>query len=172
MNEVINNILSRRSIRDFSDEKVSKSDLELLIKAGLYAPSGMCRQTWKFVGVLNYELIQELYSAIGNALSKDNYNFYGAKNLILVSNEKNSKWSRDDNACALQNIMLAGHSIGIGTVWINQLLDICDNENIRPILNKLQIPENHEIYGFIALGYSKSEPRGIIEKKGEYIIID
>lgn len=172
MNTVIENILTRRSIRDFSPKKVSKDDIEKLIETGLYAPCGIGKQTWNFVGVLNFELISELALSISKVLDRENYNFYGSKSLILISNEKNGKFSKEDNAAALQNIMLAAHSLDIGSVWINQLQGICDHEDIRPILTKLNIPLEHEIYGLVALGYSSSEPRGKVEKKGKFSIIE
>lgn len=172
MNEVISNILTRRSVRDFSDKTLAKEDMEILIKAGLYAPSGMGKQTWKFVGILNQDIIKELADNISTVLSRENYNFYKATALVIISNEKTGKWSRDDNACALQNVMLAAHSIGIGSVWINQLNGICDNELIRPILDKIGIPAEHEVYGIAALGYQISEPKGMTEKTGEFSIIE
>lgn len=172
MNEVLNNILTRRSIRDFSDKLISKENLETIIQAGIYAPSGQGRQTFKFIGVLNQEMIKRLASVIETVLGRDGYNFYNAKALVLISNEKGGKWSRDDNACALQNILLASHSLDIGSVWINQLLDICDNDLVRPILDELEIPTNHEIYGLAALGYSLSEPKGIVPKKAEFKIFE
>ncbi len=172
MNEVIQNILTRRSVRDFSETCITKKDMEILIQAGLSAPSGRAKQTWKFTGLLNQEIISELAAVIGPILERENYGFYGAKALILVSNEVDSPWGREDNACALQNIFLAGHSMGIGSVWINQFSGICDEPNLRSILKQLGIPENHVIYGIAALGYSMSEPKGQIEKTGVYTIIE
>lgn len=172
MNEVINNILTRRSIRDFSDEPVSKDNLEILIETAIYAPSGQNRQTWKFFAVTNKEIIDNLALTIGEVLGRQNYHFFNAQALIIPSNEIGSRLGRDDNACALQNIFLAGHSLNIGSVWINQLLDICDDPKIRPILDQIGIPENHEVYGFAALGYSKSEPSGKTEKRGTFTIVE
>lgn len=172
MNEVINNILTRRSVRDFNETQVSKEDMELLIKTGLYAPSGRGMQSWKFTGVMNQDLIHEIENVISEVLGRKNYSFYKSKSIILISNEIGGKWSKEDNACALQNIMLAAHSMGIGSVWINQLQDICDHEIVRPLLDKMGIPENHEVYGLAALGYQVSESRGIVEKKGEFTIIE
>ena len=171
MNEVIKNIMTRRSIRDFNDKKVEKEDLELLIKCALTAPSGANQQTWKMTGVLNQEVIERIASVIGKHLGRENYNMYKPTALIIPSNEKGSKWGRDDNACALENIALAGHSIGIGSVWINQFVDICEAKEIRELLNDLNIPENHEVYGIAALGYSSSEPFGEKEKTGIFEII-
>ncbi|MFI3312968.1 MAG: nitroreductase [Eubacteriales bacterium] len=171
MNEVLQTIFTRRSIRDFSPKTVPVADLETLIQAGLYAPSGMGRQTWKFVGLTNEDFIARLADGISTELSRENYNFYGAKTLILVSNHKDSPWGRDDNACALENMMLAGHSMGIGSVWINQLVGISYVPAIRAILDELTIPQDHEVYGILAVGYSQSEPKGQIAKIGEFSII-
>lgn len=172
MNEVINNILTRRSVRDFTDKKVSREDVELLIKTGLNAPSGKGQQTWNFIGLQNEDMITELGETIGEVLERKNYCFYGAKSLIIISNVKDGNWSKEDNAAALQNIMLAAHSMEIGSVWINQLQGICDHEQIRPILDRLGVPADHEIYGLAALGYQKSEPRGMVDKKGTFSIVD
>jgi nitroreductase len=78
---------------------------------------------------------------------------YNPTAIIIPSNERDSVWGRDDNACALQNIFLAAKSYNVGSVWINQLNNICDEPKIREILNEIEIPENHIVYGLAALGY-------------------
>ena len=72
----------------------------------------------------------------------------------------------EDNACALENIFLAAHSFGIGSVWINQLRDICEEEEVRDILTDWGIPENHQVFGMAALGYGKTEPEQKVKKVG------
>lgn len=165
MNNFIDLILSRRSIRKFNNTPISKNDLELIVKAGLAAPSGKNKRTWKFTVVSSTSKIQMLADAIGEVLSRKNYNFYKPTALIIPSNSRESPWGRDDNACALQNIFLAAHSLQIGSVWINQLRDICDHEIIRPILDSFEIPKEHIVYGLAALGYIE-KPLKIIERTG------
>ena len=165
MNDFIDLILSRRSIRKFNTTPISKKDLELIVKAGLAAPSGKNQRTWKFTVITSIPKIQQLANAVGEALSRENYNFYKPTALIIPSNLKDSPWGREDNACALQNIFLAAHSLQIGSVWINQLKDICDHELIRPILDSFEIPKNHVIYGLAALGYPETGVKQI-ERKG------
>ena len=172
MNEVIRNIKTRRSIRDFNNKKVSKQDVELLIKCALTAPSGANKQTWKMTAVLNQDVIVKIASVLGKQLGRENYNMYKPTALIIPSNEKGSNWGRDDNACACQNIALAGHSMGIGSVWINQFVDICDTKEVRELLTELNIPENHDVYGIMALGYSSTEPVGEVVKTGAFEIIE
>lgn len=62
-----------------------------------------------------------------------------------------------DCACALQNIFLAAKSLGIGSCWINQLGQTCDDPDVRAFLTQLGIPENHRVYGCAALGYAPTD---------------
>ena len=165
MNDLIQFILTRRSVRKFNQIPISKKDIELIVEAGLAAPSGRNQRTWKFTVITSIPKIQQLANAVGEVLSRENYNFYKPTALIIPSNLKESPWGREDNACALQNIFLAAHSLQIGSVWINQLKDICDHELIRPILDSFEIPQNHVIYGLAALGYPETGVKQI-ERKG------
>ena len=171
MNEAIKNILDRRSVRKFSDKEIPKEELDLIIKAGLYAPSAMNKQTWQFTVLTNTEDIQELAKAIAKQLDRADYNMYKPTALIIPSNSKDSKFGRDDNACALENIFLAASSLGIGSVWINQLHGICDEPEIRALLNKYGIPADHIVFGMAALGYSAETETRVIERVGTVKII-
>lgn len=172
MNTIIENILTRRSVRSFSDTPISKETVELLLQAGLYAPSGKNRQTWQFTAILNQEKIQILAKAIETALNRPGYDMFRPQVLIIPSNERDSIHGKEDNACALENIFLAAHSMGIGSVWINQLQGICDEPAIRRILTDFQIPENHVVYGMAALGYPAVSSQKNVQKTGKVVMIE
>lgn len=172
MNAVIENILTRRSVRAFSEKDVARGDLEEILKAGLYAPSGMNRQTWQFTAIVNREKIQSLAGLIEKKLNRTGYNFYNPSVIVLVSNEKTSNWGKEDSACALENMFLAAHSLGIGSVWINQLKDICDEIEIRNYLNEIGVPTDHDVYGVAALGYAAKMPNQEVTKKGIVKIVE
>lgn len=156
MNEILNNILTRRSIRSFSDKHISKEDLDTILKAGIYAPSGMNRQTWQFTVIRSKSNIEMLAKEIRKSLKLENsYNFYGPDTIILVSNDKDNSNGLADCACALENIFLMANSLSIGSCWINQLKTICDDKNIRDVLTKFSVPENHTVWGIASLGYAK-----------------
>ena len=70
--------------------------------------------------------------------------------LVIVSNEPTQWWAAMDCACALENIFLAAKSLGIGSCWINQLRQTCDDPDVRAFLTKLGVPENHKVYGCAA----------------------
>ena len=172
MNEVIKNLLTRRSVRAFTSERIPREDLELILKTAIYAPSGHNMQTWRFTAVTDRKKIQELAALIGRKIGREDYDFYDPAAIILPSNEKTSRWGVEDDACALENIFLAAHSLGIGSVWINQLRDLCDDPEIRALLSSWDIPEDHVVYGLAALGYAAAEPPQNVEKKGVVKIID
>lgn len=172
MNAVIEAILTRRSIRAFNEKPIPREELNEILKAATYAPSGMNRQTWQFTAIVNPEKIQALAKLIERSLGRTGYNFYEPATLILTSNTRESHWGAEDNACALENIFLAAHSFGIGSVWINQFQGICDEEEIRAFLKEIGIPDNHIIYGAAALGYAINEPNQEVNKTGVIKIVE
>ena len=83
--------------------------------------------------------------------------YYHAPTLVIVSNEPTQWWAAMDCACALENVFLAAKSLGIGSCWINQLGQTCDDPDVRAFLTKLGVPENHKVYGCAALGYASAD---------------
>lgn len=90
MNEVIKNILGRRSVRKFIEKEIPKGDLEQIVTAGIHAPSGMNKQLWHFSVVQDKKLIRKMAKAIGDILGRDGYDFYRPDTLILVSNDRDN----------------------------------------------------------------------------------
>lgn len=172
MNQIMENILTRRSIRAFNEKPIPREELEQILKAAAYAPSGMNRQTWQFTAIVNQDKIKTLAGLIEKLLDRKGYNFYKANTIVLTSNLKESRWAKEDNACALENMFLAAHSFGIGSVWINQLQEICDEVEIRSFLREVGIPDEHNVFGIAALGYAEKEPSQAVDKKGIIKIVE
>lgn len=166
-NAVMENILTRRSVRAFEKKPISREILEQIAQAAIYAPSGMGRQTWQFTVVMDTDKIQKLASVIEKELGRHGYDMYQPAALIIPSNEKTSPFGREDNACALENIFLAAHSFGIGSVWINQLNQISERPAVREILKEFGILDDHVVYGMAALGYPKEEFKKEVSKIGK-----
>lgn len=187
MNEVMKNILARRSARVYSDRQVSKEDLHTILAAAQNAPSGMNFQTWHFTAIQNADVLNELNEKIKGAFRKSEDAvcrergnsssyccYYHAPSLIIVSNEPTRWWAPMDCACAMQNIFLSATSLGINSCWINQLGMVCDDPEVREFLDRLGVPADHKVYGCAALGYM---PEGTVVKEkvikeGRVTIID
>lgn len=171
MNDVINNIYTRRSVRAFLENKqIPREQLEIIADVARYAPSGMNRQEWHFTVVQNKTLVKKLAKVITEELDRGpDYCFYGADTLIITSAPRDAKYAVEDCACALENMFLAAHSLGIGSVWINQLKGICDVPSVRAVLDELNIPADNICNGIAALGYAKDSPKGKVDKKDNVI---
>lgn len=159
MNEIFENIITRRSVRAFDQEKmVDKPVLEDIVTAGMFAPTARNRQLTQFTVVAKGEVIKRLASAVANALELNSeYDFYKPTAIIITSCPKDSKFIKEDTSCALQNMFLYAHSIGVGSVWINQLVVCCNNEKVRAILTELGVPTDHDCGGMMALGYPNQD---------------
>ncbi len=166
-NEVLENIKSRRSIRAYTARQVSKDDLLTILEAGAYAPNGMHLETWHFTAIRDAQKLEELNMHIKGAFAKSEDRhlqergnsqtyccYYHAPALVIVSNDPTQWWAAMDCACASENMFLTAHSLGIGSCWINQLGTTCDDPEVRAYITSLGVPENHKVYGCVALGYA------------------
>ena len=158
-------LLERRSIRNFTNQKIAREDLEKIVKAAYHAPSARNRQEWQFTVVQNDEKIEALAACLRVKLGRDEgYNFYRPNVLILCSIKNDNPHGIEDCAVAMENIMLAAHSLGIGSCWINQFKGVCDDANVRKELDKIGVPSDHVIYGTAALGYAAEDATRNFEK--------
>lgn len=171
MNPTIETILSRRSIRRFTDEEIPQAILEMLIKCGTYAPSGHNMQTWHFSVLTKAEDIAKLREAAKDASAKEGVHFYGWENpkaLILISNDSRNQDGCQDASCAAENIMLAARSYGLGSVWLNPLMTLRDVSPVKEVLDELKVSKNHVVWATIALGYSAAEG-ALLKKKTDVV---
>ncbi len=173
MNEIMKNIVSRRSVRKFSDKEIPLEILEQIITAGLYAPSAMNTQLWQITVLKNDEKIVSLQKSIAKALDRPDYHrFYGAPVFIIVTVPEDYRHGAVDTACVLENMFLSAHSLGVGSVWINQLRDCCNDPEVRALLTEFGIPENHICFGCAAIGYADCKLPADRENKGIVKIVE
>ena len=131
----------------------------------MYAPTAMNRQTFQFTVIQNKDIIRKIEKTVEKNMDRQDYSMYHSNCIILVSNDRENANGYADCACALENIFLAAHSMGIGSVWINQLKTTSDCEDTRAVLNELKIPESHIVWGIAALGYSDAPAPEAKERK-------
>ena len=171
MNDTIRTILSRRSVRRFTDREIPSGMLDMILKCGYYAPSGHNMQSWKFTVVTKQSDIERIRTITEKTAQENNVNFYGFENpkvLILVSNDKRNPNGCQDASAASENIMLAANSYGIGSVWLNPLMTLRDVSPVKELLDELGIPENHAVWSTVALGYP--EAPGVLLQKNEKVV--
>lgn len=160
MSEVMKNIKSRRSRRAFTEQEITKECLDNILEAAIYAPSAMNKQSWRFTVLRNKENIHRLARVVAKVLDRgEGYDFYRPAVFIMGSNDRQNPNGEADVAVALENIFLEAEDLGIGSCWINQLKGICDEPEIRSLLNEYELPENHVVWGCAALGYANDTPK-------------
>lgn len=168
MNPVMQAILTRRSIRKFTDEKIPDDILSMILQAGYYAPTGHNMQTWRFTVIQDKQRITQIKELVTRVADEKRIKCYGFENpacLILISNDVRNMNGCQDASCAAENIFLAAHSYGIGSTWLNHLRDLCDEKEIREMLNDLKIPATHRVWCMAALGYPAAESSMPARKK-------
>ena len=173
MNETIRTIMGRRSIRSYKPDQISEQDLNLIIQAGLHAPSARNRQPWHVCVLQGHEKIAKLAAELKAAVARMPDNPYatmvGAESytmsflapvfIIVSADPEVSPLALADCALVLGNMFLAAHSLGIASCWVNQLGSACAEPGFRATLTKLGIPHKNEIYGCSSFGYPLSTPR-------------
>ena len=155
MNETMNNILTRRSIRKYTPEMPKKEDLEQIIRAGLYAASGKGGQSSIIVAVTDRALrdrLMEMNRKIGG-WAEGFDPFYGAPAVLLVLAKKNTPFTVADGSLSMGNMMLAAHSLGLGSCWINRAKEAFDTEEGKALLRELGIEGEYEGVGHCIVGY-------------------
>ena len=148
MNEVLNTILSRRSIRSYRPDPVPEEKLETVIKAGLFAPSAMNQQSWHFV-VLSGKGAERYREFCQNKLGRDPY--YGAPSIILVFGKKDAIAPLCDGSLAIGNMLLAAASLRLGACWIHCVNDLFREEAAAAPWG---VPAGYRPVGSLALGFA------------------
>ncbi|MCR4789584.1 MAG: nitroreductase [Treponemataceae bacterium] len=172
MNEIIKAMKERRSIRKFKPDLPPKTDLEQILQAGLYAASGMGRQSTKIIAVTEKKLrdrIMEMNRKIGG-WDQGFDPFYGAPVILIVLADKTCPTHVYDGSLVMGNLMLASHSLGLGSIWIHRAREEFESEEGKEILKSLGIEGEWEGIGHCAVGYMDCEcPKAAERKEGRII---
>lgn len=179
MNEFIQTIKSRRSVRNYKPEQIKQHELDMIIEAGIYAPSAGNDQPWHFTVVQNRELLDHINKKTRELMvlsddewirnmgkSPDFLVTYNAPTLIIVSGRENAYDYKTDCAAAIENMLIAAHTLNIGSVWLGLVRRYL---GLRDEMNKLAIPEGYvPFYGFV-LGYPEGLPPAAPERNRNII---
>ncbi|MCX6559483.1 MAG: nitroreductase [Candidatus Aminicenantes bacterium] len=169
MNEVLRAIRNRRSLRRFKPDPLPEEALKAILEAGLQAPTGHNDQPWFLSVVLDQALLREISDGgkaamrtipvpwIAELGKNEKFQmFYGAPAVVFVSARKDAVSPLADVCAAIQNMLLASESLGIGSCWIGFAKFYFTGPDR---LAQLGIPESHEVHYGVALGF---RPDGLV----------
>lgn len=163
--ETLEMIKSRRSVKSFSDKPVPKKIIDAVIEAGLYAPSGMGKQSPIIVAVTEQKTRDRLSQLNSRYIGADIDPFYGAPAVLVVLADRNVPTYLYDGSLTMGNMLLAAHALGIGGCWIHRAKQVFDSPEGKEILKSLGIEGDYEGIGDCVLGYPADDPKPAAERK-------
>lgn len=159
MNEILKAIKERRSIRKFKPDMPKREDIDAIIEAGLYAASGRASQSPIIIAVTDKDLRDKI--------SRDNCEiggwnegfdpFYGAPVILIVLANTERPTYIYDGSLVIGNMMLAAHSLGLGSIWIHRAKQEFERDDYKKLLADLGVEGSYEGIGHCALGYIDGE---------------
>ena len=169
MNETLKNLYERRIVRCFKKEQIKEEELEAILKAGEYAPSGMNAQSPVMVVVRDEETLSILRRLNSSAKPSPGAAdpFYGAPTVIVVLTDRRMFTCVEDASLVMGNLMNAAQSLGIASCWIHRARETFETDEGKKLLEKWGLDENYIGVGNCILGYADGEaPKAKPRKEG------
>ena len=171
MNEVLKVLENRRSCRNFKPDMVKKEELDAIIKAGTYAPTGMGKQSPVIIAVTDKEFRDKLSDENRKiaGLNEGADPFYGAPVILIVLANKSVPTYLYDGSLVLGNLLNAAESLGVAGIWIHRAKEEFESEFGKELLKKLGIEGDYEGIGHCALGYAAGPANNAAPRKDNYV---
>jgi len=165
MNDVLKCIDSRRSIREFTDEKIDENELAVLLKAALHAPSGRNDQPLFFVILKDDRKLSDFKDFLKTG------NFYNAQAILFIFERKEDHLNDLNCGAAIENVLLAAESLGLGACWIHSARNRLNEEDSKAFMKDLlKFDKEYVALDAVALGHIKGlkpamKPRNMANDK-------
>lgn len=169
MNQVLDAIITRRSVRSYRPDPIPEDVLERILTAGQYAATGMNRQSPIILAVTDKAVRDELSAMNAAILGTDKDPFYGAPVVLVVLASKAAPTYVYDGSLVMGNLMLAAHAEGLGSCWIHRAKEEFESEEGKALLRRLGIDGEYEGIGHCILGYAAEEPKAAAPRKQDYV---
>ena len=159
MNETIKTLIERRSCKKYLSTPVKQELIDEVIKAGTYAPTGKNRQPVKIIAITDTHVRDELRKMNAQIMGVNGNvdPFYGAPVVLLVVADPTVNTYLYDGSLVMGNLMLAAHSLGLGSCWIHRAKEEMQTEYGKNLLKSLGIEGEWEGIGHCVLGYADGE---------------
>ncbi len=168
--EAYENLKQRRSIRRYKDTPIKRELIERVVEAGLYAPSGLNKQSTIIIAVTDKTLRDKISKLNAAVMGRDDIDpFYGAPVVLIVLADKNIPTYIYDGSLTMGNLMLAAHECGLGSCWIHRAREVFNSIEGREILESLGIGDNYEGIGNCIIGYADTELPAPIARHDERV---
>lgn len=167
--DAMQNLLTRRSVRQYKEDPIPQDVLERIVEAGTYAATGMGKQSPIIVAVTNRALRDRLSRMNAAVMGGSGDPFYGAPVVLVVLADKSIGTHVYDGSLVMGNLMLAAHAEGVSSCWIHRAKEEFESEEGRQILRGLGIEGDYEGIGHCILGYADGEEPQPKPRKASYV---
>jgi nitroreductase len=160
---VVENIMTRRSIRDYKSEPVSREQMAKVLECGIYAPSAINMQAWavRVVDAPDFiEGVTNLATTENPKLKEDEgfrNIFRNAPTVAFIAIPEESYSGEFDSGLLAENMMLSAWSMGIGSCCLGSVVPLMNSEEAKPYMERLNFPEGYKLMVGIAFGYPEGE---------------
>lgn len=171
MNETLNVLETRRSVRAFDPSRMPTDQLiSEVVKAGEYAPTGRGMQSPRIVVITNKAVRDRLSQLNAEVMGVTSDPFYGAPVIVLVLADRSRPTYLYDGSLVMGNLMNAAHAVGLGSCWIHRAREVFASEEGKQLLAQWGIAGDYEGIGHVALGYALNEPAQAKPRKADYTV--
>ncbi|KPU43854.1 FMN reductase [NAD(P)H] [Oxobacter pfennigii] len=173
MNETIKTLLNRRSVKKYKPEQIKDEDLNTILEAAKFSPSGGNRQPVLYIVVQNPEMRQRVVDLNAAVMGKTGIDpYYGAPTIVLVLADKTSVTPVEDASIVIGNMLNAAYSLGLGSCWIHRTKQMFESEAGIALLKELGVEGEYIGVGSCILGYPDGDlPKAAPRKEGNVIIV-
>lgn len=167
-NEVLKAIKERRSIRRYKNEQITDEELKTVLEAGTWAATGHGSQEPFIIAVQNPETCTKLRKMNAEVMGVESDPYYGAPTIVIVLAREDNPNNIKDGSLVLGNMMLAAHSIGLSSCWINREDIMFASDEGKLMMKEWGLPEGLMGVGALSLGYASSHPHTVKARKEDY----
>lgn len=168
MNETIQNLITRRSVRSYSNKSIPDDVLDQILDAGSYAPSGMNKQSAVMVVLRDRDRISDISFLNAKVMGTDSDPFYGAPVVVVVFADSRVPTYVEDGSLVMGNLMNAAHALGLGSCWVNRARELFDMPEGKALLEKWGVEGAYIGVGNCIVGWPDEAP-AMKPRKEKYI---
>ena len=170
MANTLEDLKNRRSCRSYQPRQITEEELQQVLEAGMYAPTGMGKQSPVIVAVQDkdaIETLRKMNAAILGAPEADP--FYGAPTVLIVRADRSRPTFLYDGSCVMSNLLNAAQAAGLGACWIHRAREEFDSDEGKALLEQWGVRGDYEGIGHCILGYRADAVPAPAPRKEDYV---
>ncbi|SBW06316.1 Nitroreductase [uncultured delta proteobacterium] len=168
--EALKVLKERRSVRKYKPQQITDAELDAVLEAGTYAPSGKGKQPCIIIAVQNKDDIAQLSKMNAAVWGKNIDPYYGAPTILLVLSNTESSTPVEDGSAVITYLTVAAAAVGLGTCWVNRERQMFESAEGKALLQKWGVTGEYIGIAACSLGYIEGEPPKPMKRKDGYIV--